>query len=101
MMVFHLLKKKKKGRKATPFNKRLEGDFKVHTCVCVCAGGGGRGRGRVCSQVALVVKNQTSDAGDVRDGFRSLGREDPLEEGTATHSSIVAWRIPWTEEPRG
>ena len=28
-----------------------------------------------------------------------LGREDPLEEGTATHSSILAWRIPWTEEP--
>ena len=32
---------------------------------------------------------------------RSLGREDPLEEGTATHSSILAWRIPWTEEPGG
>ena len=29
----------------------------------------------------------------------SLGREDPLEEGMATHSSILAWRIPWTEEP--
>ena len=28
----------------------------------------------------------------------SLGREDPLEEGMATHSSILAWRIPWTEE---
>ena len=28
-----------------------------------------------------------------------LGREDPLEEGMATHSSILAWRIPWTEEP--
>ena len=28
-----------------------------------------------------------------------LGREDPLEEGTATHFSILAWRIPWTEEP--
>ena len=32
---------------------------------------------------------------------RSLGREDPLEEGMATHSSIVAGRIPWTEEPGG
>ena len=32
---------------------------------------------------------------------RSLGREDPLEEGMATHSSILAWRIPWTEEPGG
>ena len=30
---------------------------------------------------------------------RSLGLEDPLEEGTATRSSILAWRIPWTEEP--
>ena len=32
---------------------------------------------------------------------RFLGREDPLEEGMATHSSILAWRIPWTEEPGG
>ena len=32
---------------------------------------------------------------------QSLGREDPLEEGTATHSSILAWRVPWTEEPGG
>ena len=31
----------------------------------------------------------------------SLGWEDPLEEGMATHSSIIAWRIPWTEEPGG
>jgi len=30
---------------------------------------------------------------------QSLGREDPLEEEIATHSSILAWRIPWTEEP--
>ena len=30
---------------------------------------------------------------------QSLGREDPLEEGMATHASILAWRIPWTEEP--
>ena len=32
---------------------------------------------------------------------QSLGGEDPLEEGMATHSSILAWRIPWTEEPGG
>ena len=32
---------------------------------------------------------------------RSLGREDPLEKGMATHSSIFAWRIPWKEEPGG
>ena len=30
-----------------------------------------------------------------------LGQEDPLEEGMATHSDILAWRIPWTEEPGG
>ena len=33
--------------------------------------------------------------------FRSLGREDPREEEMATHSSILAWRISWTEEPGG
>ena len=32
---------------------------------------------------------------------QSLGQEDPLEKETATHSSIPAWRIPWTEEPGG
>ena len=32
---------------------------------------------------------------------QSLGWEDPLEKGTAAHSSILAWRIPWTEEPGG
>ena len=32
---------------------------------------------------------------------RSLGQEDALEEGMAAHSSILAWRIPWTEEPGG
>ena len=33
------------------------------------------------------------------DQFQSLDWEDPLEKGMATHSSILAWRIPWTEEP--
>ena len=33
--------------------------------------------------------------------FRSLGREDPLEKEVATHSSILAWRIPWMEKPGG
>ena len=32
---------------------------------------------------------------------QSLGQEDPLEKGMTTHSSILAWRIPWTEEPGG
>ena len=34
-------------------------------------------------------------------GFWSLGQEDPLEKEMATHSSILAWEIPWTEEPGG
>ena len=34
-------------------------------------------------------------------GLHSLGQEDPLEKGMATHSCILAWRIPWTEEPGG
>ena len=43
-----------------------------------------------------VVKNLPANEGDIR--VRSLGWEDPLEEGMATHSSILAWRIPLTEE---
>ena len=43
-----------------------------------------------------VVKNPPDNAGDV--GLIS-GQEDPLEEAMATHSSILAWRIPWTEKP--
>ena len=34
-------------------------------------------------------------------GIQSLGREDPLEEGMAIHSNILAWKIPWTEDPGG
>ena len=40
-------------------------------------------------------------AGNTGDASSILGLEDPLEEGMATHSSIPAWRIPWTEEPDG
>ena len=53
------------------------------------------------SQVALVVKNSPANAGRHETQVRSLGQEDPLEEAMATHSSILAWRIPWTEEPGG
>ena len=53
------------------------------------------------SQLVLVVKNLPANAGDTRDSVPSLGREDPLEEGLATHSSILAWETPWTEEPGG
>ena len=51
--------------------------------------------------MALVVKNLLANAGDVETPVPSLGQEEPLEEGTATHSSVIAWKIPWTEEPDG
>ena len=44
----------------------------------------------------LSVKNPPANAGDMRS---IPGREDPLEEELATHSSILAWKIPWIEEP--
>ena len=46
-----------------------------------------------------MVKNKPTNAGDVRNAGSILGQEDPLEDGMATHSSILAWRIPWTEKP--
>ena len=46
----------------------------------------------------LSSKDSTCSA---RDAVQSLGLEDPLEESTATHSSSLAWKIPWTEEPGG
>ena len=48
-----------------------------------------------------VVKNLPAMQKTQETQVRSLGWEDPLEEGMATHSSILAWRIPWTEEPGG
>ena len=54
--------------------------------------------GRWCpraSQVVQMVKNLPAMQ---ETQVRSLGQEDPLEEEMATHSSILAWRIPWTEE---
>ena len=55
----------------------------------------------VVSQVALIVKNLPANAGDTRDLGSIPGQEDPLEKGMATHYSILAWEIPWTEEPGG
>ena len=48
--------------------------------------------------VAQMVKNLPAMQ---ETWVRSLGLEDPLEKGLATHSSILAWRIPWTEKPGG
>ena len=47
----------------------------------------------------LVAKNLPANAEDTQVQF--LGRENPVEEGTATHTSTLAWRIPWTEELGG
>ena len=46
-----------------------------------------------------MVKNPPASAGDIRDVGSVPGWEDPLEQEMATHSSILAWRIPWTGEP--
>ena len=46
-------------------------------------------------------KEPTANAGGIETSVRYLGQEDPLKEGMATHSSILTWRIPWTEEPGG
>ena len=54
--------------------------------------------GKTSTMVALMVKHMPA----MRETqVRSLGWEDPLEEEMATHSSTLAWRIPWTEEPDG
>ena len=46
-----------------------------------------------------AVKNLLAVQKMLETWVQSLGQEDPLEEGMATHSSILAWRISWTEEP--
>ena len=51
--------------------------------------------------MVLVVKNPPGNTGDIRDTGSVPGSGRSSEEGMATHSSILAWRIPWTEEPGG
>ena len=48
-----------------------------------------------------MVKNPPANAGDIETWVRSLDQDDTVEEEMTTHSSILAWRIPWTEEPGG
>ena len=48
-----------------------------------------------------MVKNLPANAGDTREAPSIFGSEDPLEEEMATHSSILSWKIPWTEEAGG
>ena len=51
--------------------------------------------------MVLVVKNLAASVRDIRDAGLIPGSGRPLEEGMATHSSILAWRLTWTEEPDG
>ena len=46
-----------------------------------------------------MIKKLPANEGDIRDTGSIPGKEDSLEEEMATHSSILAWRIPWTEKP--
>ena len=46
-----------------------------------------------------MVKNLPANAGDAVDPLQSVGWEDPLEKEMATHFRILAWELPWTEEP--
>ena len=53
----------------------------------------------MASQMAQAVENLPASAEDLPVEVRSLSWEDSLEEGMVTHSSILAWKIPWTEQP--
>ena len=55
----------------------------------------------ILDYAVLVVKNLHTSVGDIETQVRSLGQDDRLEEGMTTHSSIVAWRIPWTKQSGG
>ena len=50
---------------------------------------------------SLVVQGVENPPAKWETWVRALSREDPLQKGMATHSSILAWEIPWTEEPGG
>ena len=58
-------------------------------------------RGSVGFSGGSVGKESACNAGDAEDLGLTLGQEDPREEGMATHSSILSWRIPWPVDPGG
>ena len=65
-------------------------------CKRGCGDDGGRGKAN-----SLVTQTVKSLPAVQEPRVQSLGQEDPPEKEMATHSSILAWRIPWTEEPEG
>ena len=72
-------------------------------CVCVCEMKPSKKSARLTSVIsASLVAQMVKILPAVQEmQVQSLGQEDPLEKGTATHSSVLAWRIPRTEEPGG
>ena len=61
-----------------------------------------RGKENMNQVIGLPVAQSVKNPSAMQEvQFQSLGQEDPLEKGMAIHSSILAWRIPWTEEPGG
>ena len=65
----------------------------MHVCVCVCI------YTHIFSQLHMCVSPDSKESAcNAETQVQSLGRKDPLEEGMTTHSSILAWRIPWIEE---
>ena len=58
-------------------------------------------RGSFCHPISLVAQTIKNLPAMQKSLVQSLDFEEPLEKGMATHSSILAWRIPWTEEPGG
>ena len=71
--------------------------------------GGGIGMGNTCKPTAVSFQCMTKSTTNKNKKLKKkketqvqfLGQEDPLEKGMAIHSRILAWRIPWTEEPGG
>ena len=75
------------------FNRNQHGDRKCPSTKC-----------RASLQKGMDITRGFPDDSDGKEEetwVQCLGREDPLEEEMATHSSVLAWRIPWTEEPGG
>ena len=58
-------------------------------------------RSKSCLQASLVAQIVKNLPAVQKTWVQSLGQEDPLEKGMANHPSVLAWEIPWTEDPRG
>ena len=88
-----------------PAGDKWSEESKIEWQIDGTEGCGARGSGKPlwresiwASLVAQMVKSLPAMK---EAGVQALGGEDPLETGTATHSSILAWSVPWTEEPGG